>query len=86
MALRKNQLCYYEVSGGKIGETPSTDDFLIFKVVTLYNANLGLMIGEMKTDDFMDYCENLSVGDILFARVPYRFFPLFVANEMNAYF
>ena len=40
----------------------------------------------MKTDDFMDYCENLSVGDILFARVPYRLFPLFVANGMNAYF
>jgi hypothetical protein len=31
----------------------------------------------------MDLCENIKVGDILFARVPYKFFTLFEASNWN---
>ena len=41
------------------------------------------MIAESKTSDFMDLCENLSAGDTLFARVPYKFFPIFEATNWN---
>ena len=81
--LRKKQLCYYEVSGGKDGELAKTDDYLIFQITSLSDVKLSVMIAEKKTSDFMDLCENLSVGDTLFARVPYKFFPIFEASNWN---
>ena len=81
--MRKKQVCYYEVKGGKENELATVDDYLIFQVKELRDVSLGVMIAESKTSDFMDLCENLSKGDILFARVPFKFFPLFEATNWN---
>ena len=44
------------------------------------------MIADTKTDDFMDLCTDLQVGDTLFARVPFKFFPLYEAKNWNSRF
>ena len=57
LPMRKNQLCYYDISAS--AAQSRQDDFMILKIVQLKDVSLEVMISGSKTDDFMDLCTNL---------------------------
>jgi hypothetical protein len=78
--LEGREFCYYEIKSGKAGENPSNDHFLTMKISMLNNIRADLVISEGKTSEFVDFCYGIEEGDQIFARHPYKIFPVFEAK------
>jgi hypothetical protein len=53
------------------------------KMMMLTNMDLYVIIGESATSDYVDLCEGLQVGEILFARHPYKFLTTFQSSKSS---
>jgi hypothetical protein len=91
-SLGMKELCFYEITAGtppelKIpSERPVNDMYLTMTFVGTSETKISIIIAESLTSPYVDQCTNIEQGDVIFARVPYKFFPVFEGRSLNAFF
>ena len=81
--LGQNELCYYQINAGlpeesKDAETmPEVDKYMLLTIRSITDIKASVLIGNSTQDPYIDQCTLLQDGDVIFARHPYKFFPLF---------
>lgn len=50
----------------------------------LINTKVEIIIAETIKDDFVDICTGIQNGDTIFARYPFKFFPIMEATRNGA--
>ena len=65
--------CYYQVAA----ESANSDQFLSIKLENYSGIRMNVVIANTLDDQYVDLCTGLSQNDVLFARFPFKFFPVF---------
>jgi len=91
-SLGLKELCFYEITAGTPpeleipSERPVNDEYLTMTFIGTSNAKISIIIAESLTSPYVDQCTNIVQGDIIFARVPFKFFPVFEGSSLSAFF